>query len=1375
MVAAGGQQRASARPARRLRPLRVAAVCAVLVSALVTVPTIGPASAATGSLLLDETFTGPSAPDSNIVPLGDACLTAATTAPPPGQSTLGVCSSRMGSPPATATPGYLQLNDARNDRTGAMLYNRALPANGGIQITFEQYQFGGTGADGIGFFLVDGAANLTATGASGGSLGYAQKTGIPGVHAGYLGVGLDSFGNFSNDLEGRGTGCPTPSPNSGLVPNAVGLRGPGEGETGYCWLTGVALPANQMLRSATATGANTASAKRIVRITVTPGATPTVTVEIDFGAGFQTILSHTLPTPLPPTFKFGLSASTGGQTDVHLVRNIVVTSLEPLPEINLVKQVAITTPPQPPAYTVSSAVPYQFVVTNTESDVLHDVTVTDPDVSNLVCPSTTLGPAGTPTSTMVCTGTHVITATDATRPTFNNTATATGVNSLGTTVSAESSATVHIASTPVLNKTAVDPLVIAGNPVGFKITLENPGPPSALSDLTLTDPLPAASGVDWTIATQYGPATCSITGAPPTQTLSCGSFTLDVGQIQFVQVTSQTLPTTPCVTLGNTATAASPVVGTHTASDQVIVDCRGSLTVTKTINGPAAGQQGQVTIGVNCGGTNLPDFVIAAGETGPQSKTYPDLTAGQACTVTEIQDGTSSTVTVTITGDDQTVTIAPGKDETLNLTDDYEPAPGSLTVTKLIAGDAASQQGPVTLHVACTIDETVTFSGDFVLPENTAAGPHSHMFEGIPANSTCTVTETANGATPAVKVTTEGSPQTVTIPAGGAITAGEITDTYTFVPGSLTVTKTIDGPAAGQQGQITIQTECDGVLLSPDLVIRAGTTASPQSLTYPDIPAGQECTVTETENGETATVMVDTTGDGQTVTVPAGANVTVALTDTFEPRPPGSLEVTKVITGPAAGNQGPVVIRTMCNGVALTPVLLVPAKSPRGDYSHTYAVGPPTSTCIVTEIANGATAAVTVATRGSPQTVTVPSGGSAAARVIDIYRFAPGSLIVSKTIAGPAAGRQGAVTIRVVCGGTTLAPFAIPAGTVGTVSHTYSPIRGNAKCTATEDVDGSTPNVTVTITGDNGKPVTVPPGGTAARNITNTYDPVPGTLVVRKLIAGPATGQQGPVTIHVACTIGGTPTFTGDFLIPAGTAAPGGSETFDIPSGSTCRVTETADGSNSTVTVSVVSSPQIVDIAPQETAFAELADIYDFKPGSLTVSKSIFGPAAGQQGKVSIHTECNGLPLAPDLEIPAGTPASTLSQTYPDLPGTATCLVSEQLDGTTETVQVSVTGSPQSPTVPPAGTTVAILTDAFDPRPAAAPPAPGTGPEAEGAAPAPLPPVPAPLPGELAVTGPSPSPLSLVELSLALTATGLLLAAIAGRSRRLRHRPGRPG
>ncbi|WP_425280747.1 lectin-like domain-containing protein [Leucobacter coleopterorum] len=127
-----------------------------------------------------------------------------------------------------------------------MVFNRALPSSAGLRIEFDQVQYGDSptlrGADGIGFFLSDGSNVLTKTGAFGGSLGYAQDDNNPGVVGGYLGVGLDGFGNFINNTQNKGAGCETPSPYTGIVPNSVTLRGPGNGFEGYCFLASTATP-----------------------------------------------------------------------------------------------------------------------------------------------------------------------------------------------------------------------------------------------------------------------------------------------------------------------------------------------------------------------------------------------------------------------------------------------------------------------------------------------------------------------------------------------------------------------------------------------------------------------------------------------------------------------------------------------------------------------------------------------------------------------------------------------------------------------------------------------------------------------------------------------------------------------------------------------------------------------------------------------------------------------------------------------------------------------------------------------------------------------------------------------------------------------------
>ena len=119
-----------------------------------------------------------------------------------------------------ANQGWLRLTSKNTYQAGYAYYNTPIPTGRGLVITFDYGAWGGTGADGLTFFLFDGTTSNFTVGASGGSLGYAQKTGFNGLSNGYLGLGLDEFGNYSNPNEGR-IGGP------GYTPESVALRGPG--------------------------------------------------------------------------------------------------------------------------------------------------------------------------------------------------------------------------------------------------------------------------------------------------------------------------------------------------------------------------------------------------------------------------------------------------------------------------------------------------------------------------------------------------------------------------------------------------------------------------------------------------------------------------------------------------------------------------------------------------------------------------------------------------------------------------------------------------------------------------------------------------------------------------------------------------------------------------------------------------------------------------------------------------------------------------------------------------------------------------------------------------------------------------------------------
>ncbi|WP_131739381.1 lectin-like domain-containing protein [Actinomadura roseirufa] len=321
-----------------------------------------------GSLLVGESFTGADA-DSRFIGYGAACLTGAPRGAAPAEATnhsLGGCRRDPAGPVPpgdAATRGYLQLTDAHVEETGAVLFDSPIPAEDGLEVTFEQWQYGnttGAPADGISFFLTDGAVRLTTPGAFGGSLGYAQKLPdgsadgrlVPGVRGGYLGIGLDVLGDYFGDGERRGNGCERRSPAGTIFrrpapgPNIVSARGPGDGNDGYCLLAATTgntttrgpwpstLPGRlhgDLRRMPSGVTPDRAEellepVKRTVRVRVSSPPKPMVTVDIDFqdGHGFRQALRFDAPEPIPDTVKFGFAASTGTLTDVQLIRHLAV-------------------------------------------------------------------------------------------------------------------------------------------------------------------------------------------------------------------------------------------------------------------------------------------------------------------------------------------------------------------------------------------------------------------------------------------------------------------------------------------------------------------------------------------------------------------------------------------------------------------------------------------------------------------------------------------------------------------------------------------------------------------------------------------------------------------------------------------------------------------------------------------------------------------------------------------------------------------------------------------------------------------------------------------------------------------------------------------
>lgn len=258
-------------------------IAAMAIAIAFLAPRLGLAQATS----FDDNFTGVS-DTSGWTALDGACLTAGN-----GSGTIPACTSlayysahgtqvwvggNTGTLPDTNGNGALRLTNGCTgsgcNNSGNFNYGYAqaggiisptFAAGNGIQVTFKTFTYegnsggngqsgaanGSDGADGISFFILDGTQTAPYSGefdvgAFGGSLGYTCTNELgnddvndhpggttvrafDGVYAGYLGLGIDEYGNYLNSGDNTASGVSnTP------YAERIGLRG--SGSVNWAWL-----------------------------------------------------------------------------------------------------------------------------------------------------------------------------------------------------------------------------------------------------------------------------------------------------------------------------------------------------------------------------------------------------------------------------------------------------------------------------------------------------------------------------------------------------------------------------------------------------------------------------------------------------------------------------------------------------------------------------------------------------------------------------------------------------------------------------------------------------------------------------------------------------------------------------------------------------------------------------------------------------------------------------------------------------------------------------------------------------------------------------------------------------------------------------------
>ena len=411
------------------------------------------------------------------------------------------------------------------------------------------------------------------------------------------------------------------------------------------------------------------------------------------------------------------------------------------------------------------------------------------------------------------------------------------------------------------------------------------------------------------------------------------------------------------------------------------------------------------------------------------------------------------------------------------------PTTGDLTVTTGTSGSNIDADG-YTVTVDGNASKSIGSNGSVTF-SGLAAGNHSVALSGVASN--CSVSG--------------NNPRTVSVPAGGTAST------------SFSVSCTAPPP---QTGNLTVSTSTSGSNLDPDgytVTVDGGASqaiGTNGSVTFSGLSAASHTVVL---SGVANNCSVSG-GTSRTVSVPAGGTATTSFAVSCAAPPPqtGNLTVTASTTG---SNLDPDGYTATVDGGASQSVATNGSVTFTGlsAGSHSVALSGVAANCSV----SGA----------NPQTVTVPSGGTATA-----------TFTVS---CAPTGGGNGTLTVTTSTTGSDLDPDGYTVTVDG--GATSQPIATNGSVSFTGPAGDHTVALSgvaanCSVSGANPRTVTVPSGGTVST-----------TFSVSCAATGGGTGSVTVTTSTTGSNLdpdGYTVTIDGSFSQPIAT---NGSVTFTGPSG----------------------------------------------------------------------------------------------------------------------------------------------------------------------------------------------------------------------------------
>ncbi|MFP4235736.1 MAG: S-layer homology domain-containing protein, partial [Nitriliruptoraceae bacterium] len=393
--------------------------------------------------------------------------------------------------------GHLRLVPAEANWSGSAIYEVPQPTSAGLDVSFRTQQDGGTGADGLAFFLADGATVDIVPGSSGGRLGFVNLAGDGGAGA-LLGIGLDTYGNFAAE---QTDDC---SETYGPTAHALTIRG---GPTDdWC-----------VLHAPVVVGGGWGP-ERLVRIQVDPADDPSPQVRVSVDGTEVAELAQ--PTALRDVdlFTFGFTASTGGSHNDHDIWDVEVRSLVELGEVSW------TTGADLPTATFGEAYEVPLVV----ADAVRPVAISL--VDGALPPGLSLGDGvitGTPTS--AATSTFTLEVADS--------------RASSSTATQEFTLTVEASEPTVSTSTPVE---VSATSALLQATVVDDGGTAVTERGFLVEPLTGATSARTIDAPLQGAFEVAIDGLEPRTTYQVRAYaTNDAGTSRAAPVTFTTLEPPP--------------------------------------------------------------------------------------------------------------------------------------------------------------------------------------------------------------------------------------------------------------------------------------------------------------------------------------------------------------------------------------------------------------------------------------------------------------------------------------------------------------------------------------------------------------------------------------------------------------------------------------------------------------------------------------------------------------------------------------------------------------------------------------------------------------------------------------------------------------